>query len=374
MSPRFTSENNPKKRSPLHPAGSEGALDGPASTPEEIATAEKERAELVRMIVAPAEPASGQAPAGAAAFQRPSTIGTEPLIPAQPVDVEHLTKARQSRLEAIAQAGRKVRELEAQLEEQQRNAEELAKQIKADRLAIVQEKERHEQEAIRHQHEINRSDALAAAAALEQSTADRQVLILDEKAAWRNKLQATLKPLIEMARQELAELQSIQGGSSEIFGRAAAYKVDLSLSQIGDGGVLYHTLDAACESCHKTNEETKASIAQCQRALGAAKRIVEYLPPDTADGRLMISRVTTDLSYCKDHAYAARTRTEGAIEQFTSASKQAAPYLKTAKPVRQDVVVSLSGEDRESMQRRMLSKSLPPQQTHAAGMNLDPLA
>jgi hypothetical protein len=88
----------------------------------------------------------------------------------------------------------------------------------------------------------------------------------------------------------------------------------------------------------------------------------------------MISRVTTDLSYCKDHAYAARTRTEGAIAQFTSASKLAAPYLRTAKPVRPDVVVSLSGEQREQMHQSMLRKSLPPQQSHAAGMNTDPLA
>src|SRR6266478_3558914 len=37
---------NPNHRSHFHPASAEGALDGPASTPEEIATAEKEREQL----------------------------------------------------------------------------------------------------------------------------------------------------------------------------------------------------------------------------------------------------------------------------------------------------------------------------------------
>jgi hypothetical protein len=81
----------------------------------------------------------------------------------------------------------------------------------------------------------------------------------------------------------------------------------------------------------------------------------------------MISRVTTDLGYCRDHAEAARLRTEGAVKQFTDAAKAAAPYLATAKPVRPDVVVSLSGEDRQAMQQRMIRDALPPEQTHASG-------
>jgi DNA repair exonuclease SbcCD ATPase subunit len=380
MSPRFGSPKdgawNPRSKAPEHnPTGTNLPEDAPpASTPEEIATAEREREQLLTLVrQAPAEPASGQAPAGAPAYQR-AQPEKEPFIPAPAVDVEGLTKARQARLAEIDAKGRKVRELAVELETQERNAAELVKTMKAERQALLQQKEEIEREAIKIQQEITRADALAAAASLEQATADRQVLVLDERAAWKDKLKTLLRPLVERAQRELHELQVVQGGSSEIFGRAAAFRVPLELSQIGDGGQLYHSLDAACEACHRIDEETKASIAQCHRALGAARRILEHLPPDTADGRLMISRVTTDLGYCRDHAENARQRTNEAMSQFTAATKQAAPYLKTVKPVRPDVIVSLSGEDREAMQRRILSKSLPPQQTHAAGMNTDPLA
>jgi hypothetical protein len=372
--PKFEKgEANPRHRSHLHPGGAEGALDGTPQTPEEVAQAEKDREQLAALVGTPPAAPGGQAPAGAPAFQRPSTLGTDPLPPMPPVDVEAVSKARQAKLDAIAAAGRKARELEVQLEEQQRNAEALAAQIKADRLAMVQERERHEQEAIKLQHELTRADALAQAQALEQSQADRQLLVIDERAARKEQVKAIVRPFVERAQQELERLLSVQGGSAEIFGRAAAFKVPLDLTQIGDGGQLYHALDAACESCHKVNEEISTFIAQCHRALAAAKRIVDLVPPDTADGRLAISRVTTDLGYCKDSAEHCRLRAEGAMSQFASASKAAAPYIKTAKPVRPDVIVSLSGEDREAMRRNMLTRGLPLQQTHAAGMN-DPLA
>jgi ATP-dependent Clp protease ATP-binding subunit ClpB len=58
------------------------------------------------------------------------------------------------------------RKLDVELEEQQRNAEALAAQIKADRLAMVAQREQLERDVIRLQQELAAAEARALAAAL----------------------------------------------------------------------------------------------------------------------------------------------------------------------------------------------------------------
>jgi len=255
-------------------------------TKEQIATAERERKELGRMLVPPAAPA-GQAMPGA-----PPVTYVEPALPASPpapaVPVDALTALRKEKQAQIDALVLKRREAKAALAEQQANAAELIRQLKADEIRLAGEAEAHERQVGQIQSELAAAEARALAAhALKDQAArqDSERLPLEQ---WRAKFREALQPLVARIVSGLAKLRATLRDNGATLEQVAALR-----SQPGLGNELRSEYIAVSEGAKQLLGALHESIRQHERALAHAE---DFLPdPSSPDGKTAINGLRYEL-------------------------------------------------------------------------------
>jgi hypothetical protein len=373
---------NPRYRSSLHPAGTEGALDGSTpSTPKEIEVAERERTELATLAGQKPAELPGQAPADAppvryAEYALPPSP-TPPAVDPQPI----LDRAAQLKVQ-IDETVRAIAKATADLEHQKAVERAALEKCRQQQAALVSTKESLERAVGQAQSELATLEARELARQAVEDQKARQVserLPLDE---WRAKFRDQIRPMIQRVQQGHAKLKALLKDKGQDLEFVSALRCPPGLPE-----GLHREYQTVSIEAGKLFEDIHRAIKAHEKVIARAEDFVAW--PNSPDGRSEINALRWELERCSgiitarlvdiphpDPDLRPRPGTEGHTPLSIDCAQRASSLLKQYANVQTRVnailpappaLVAQTERPRHEVMAIARGPQERPEQTHAAG-------
>jgi hypothetical protein len=254
-------------------------------TKEQIAIALAERKALASMLVPGVEPA-GQAPAEVLASERATHRYVEPALPPSPpapvVDIRPAEAAKTQKLDLIAAKVIEIRKAEVELYQQKKNAADLIEQMRLERVALANQKEKLEREVGDLQRSIAAAEAQQLAAQAVRDQAARGEIERLPLKAWQAKWREELIPIVTRIVSGLVKLRAILTDKGATLEQVSALRSPPGL----DGNTRSEYI-AVSEGAKQILADLHGRIVEHERALAHAEDLMP--DPSSPDGKTAIN-------------------------------------------------------------------------------------